>query len=180
MLSGVVGGLVADGWRTAVVARSGAALRALAGRGARPGEVLTLPADYSDPERFSAALQRVRHEVGPFRLAVLWVHSPSREVALPVVAEALADDAVVVDVRSSAAADPTRDQPSPPSVLAAAPRDYRPVVLGFADGPAGPRWLTHQEISDGVLAATRAPAPPAAPDEWGWTVGRVRPWHDRP
>jgi hypothetical protein len=156
------------------------ALRALVGRTARPAEVLALPSDYSDPERFRAALRRARHEVRPFRLAVLWVHSPSRDVALPIVAEALADDAVVVDVRSSAAADPTREQPPPPSVLAAAPRDYRPVVRGFIDGPAGPRWLTHQEISDGVLAAARALAPPAAHDDRGWSVGRVRPWHDRP
>jgi hypothetical protein len=177
MLSGVVDGLVGDGWRTAVVARSEAALHALAGRTARPAEVLALPSDYSDPERFRVALKRARCEVGPFRLALLWVHSPSRDIALPIVAEALADDAVVVDVRSSAAADPTRVQPPPPPVLAAAPRDYRPVVLGFTDGPAGPRWLSHQEISDGVLAVARALAPPAAQ---GWTVGRVRPWHDRP
>jgi NAD(P)-dependent dehydrogenase (short-subunit alcohol dehydrogenase family) len=150
MLSGVVGGLVADGWRTAVVARSKAALRALVGRTARPAEVLALPSDYSDPERFRAALSRARHEVGPFRLAVLWVHSPSRDVALPIVAEALADDAVVVDVRSSAAADPTREQPPPPSVLAAAPRGQAPDVGGDVLTRHRPRYS--QVIADQVVA----------------------------
>ncbi|MER6628587.1 hypothetical protein ABT301_10135 [Streptomyces sp. NPDC000987] len=180
MLAGVVRGLVADGRRTAVVARSEEALNAPADGAGPAGEVLPLSADYSDAGRFRAALRRARREAGLFRLAALWVHTPGRETALPVVAEVLAEDAVVVDVRGSAAADPTRERVPPPSVLDRAPRDYRPVVLGFTDGPAGPRRLTHQEISDGVLAVARAGTRPAREDFRHWTIGRVRPWHDRP
>ncbi|MFJ4922210.1 hypothetical protein [Streptomyces sp. NPDC088725] len=180
MLAGVVHGLVADGWRTTVVARGERSLGTLADRTTGRDRVMTLPADYSDPGGFRSALEQAVGEVGRFQLAVLWVHTPSRDDALPVVAGALTEDAVVVDVRGSVVADPTRNKPLPPSALAASPRDYRPVVLGFTDGPAGPRWLTHHEISDGVLSAARAPAASAAPDEHGWVVGRVRPWHDRP
>ncbi|MFF8695125.1 hypothetical protein ACF08W_23280 [Streptomyces sp. NPDC015144] len=181
MLSGTVRGLVADGLRTAVAARGEAALRALVRSTAHPARTLALATDYTDTRGFRSALERARDELGPFRTVVLWIRTPSRDTALPVVADVLAAGAVVVDVRGSAAAAPGRARPLPPPDLAGC--DHRPVVLGFADGPDGTRWLTHQEIADGVLAAARAPAPAATSatdDAPARVIGRVRPWHDRP
>ena len=45
---------------------------------------------------------------------------------------------------------------------------YRQVILGFVVEPGGSRWLTHQEISTGVMAAVRRDAP-------YYVVGTVEP-----
>lgn len=50
---------------------------------------------------------------------------------------------------------------------------YRQVILGFVIEGGRSRWLTHQEISDGVLKAVHQDA--------AWSVvGTVEPWSMRP
>ncbi len=87
-----------------------------------------------------------------------------------------AEDALVVDVLGSAALGPSHaGTTGPRSLPVPAGRTYRRVVLGFADGPQGTRWLTHREISDGVLAAVDPRQQDAVT-----VVGRVTPWSQRP
>ncbi len=50
---------------------------------------------------------------------------------------------------------------------------YHQVVLGFKVSPHGSRWLTHSEISRGVLDAVTSPQELAL-------VGVVEPWSRRP
>ncbi|MFD9574146.1 hypothetical protein ACFWBI_30490 [Streptomyces sp. NPDC059982] len=52
---------------------------------------------------------------------------------------------------------------------------HRSVILGFTGHGSDTRWLNHEEISEGVLAALRSPQ-----DGGLHVVGRVRPWEDRP
>jgi len=165
MLSGTVRALADDGCTTAVLARRAAsALWA--------GPVVPMPVDYTDPAALTDALRRTVRDTGRFRLAVLWVHTPSQAAAYGVIAETLTDDALVVEVLGSAAA-----APSAPPATAPAPfrgHRYRRVVLGFADGGDGTtRWLSHREISKGVTTAVRTPGDFRI-------IGRIRPWSDRP
>ncbi|MEU1476216.1 hypothetical protein [Streptomyces sp. NPDC005760] len=165
MLSGTVQALADQGCTTAVLARR-------PGPPARTGPVVAVPVDYTDPAALKDALFKAVRDTGRFRLAVLWVHTPAQASAYGVIAQALTDDALVVEVLGSAAA-----APSAPPATAPAPfhgHRYRRVVLGFADGDDGTtRWLSHREISEGVTAALRTP-------EDLRIIGRVRPWTDRP
>lgn len=47
------------------------------------------------------------------------------------------------------------------------------MVLGFRVEDDGSRWLTHEEISEGILAAIADPQPVQV-------IGTVTPWERRP
>jgi hypothetical protein len=176
MLAGVVRGLVRAGCRTAVVARNASRITGVVAGTRDPERVLAVPADYTRPDSLKAALDAALMSGERFATAVLWVHRPHRPVVREVVSGLLAADALLVDVLGSAALDPSRERPPAPPSLPESGVTYRQVVLGFTEGQGGSRWLTHQEISDGVLAAVadgdRGPATRV--------VGRVEPWADRP
>jgi hypothetical protein len=176
MLAGVVRGLVRAGCRTAVVARNASRITGVVAGTRDPERVLAVPADYTRPDSLKVALDAALMSGERFATAVLWVHRPHRPVVREVVSGLLAADALLVDVLGSAALDPSRERPPAPPSLPESGVTYRQVVLGFTEGQGGSRWSTHQEISDGVLAAVadgdRGPATRV--------VGRVEPWADRP
>ena len=130
--------------------------RALAARGhpvtsvaRRPTEiacgVAPLAVDYRDGEALAAALERAVAERGPLELAVCWIHTDAPAVP-GLVAAVLAPGARLVQVFG------TRRWPLSPVPL---PIAYREVLLGASDE----RWLTHEEIAAGVLAAIDADEP---------------------
>jgi molybdopterin-guanine dinucleotide biosynthesis protein A len=138
MLSGATRQLAHRGHPVTCIARSAADL----------GPAVTLvQVDYRDDADLRARLGRATEERGPIELAVCWIHTDAPE-APRVVAEALAPGARLVQVFG------TRVWPlaDPPLHVA-----YRQVLLGSTDG----RWLTHEEISSGVLKATAADRPVA-------------------
>lgn len=175
MLAGVVRGLVRAGRRTAVVARDEARIRSLAAGTDEPTKVLAVPADYTRPETWETALSHVLAASERFTTAVLWVHGSHRPVVHGLLADRLAPDALVLDVLGSSVLDPSANALRRPA-YAAPGAAYRAAVLGFTDGAYGTRWLTHAEISEGVLAAVEeGPKAPLVR-----VVGRVEPWADRP
>ncbi len=109
-----------------------------------PG-VTSMELDYGDTETLREALARATASRGPIELAVGWIHTDAPE-APGAIAEALAPGARFVQVFG------TRVWPLervPVHVV------RRQVLLGSVDG----RWLTHEEISAGVLSrSTRPPA----------------------
>lgn len=132
------------------------ATRALAGRGhvvtsvARraadlgPG-VTSVTLDYRDVRALGAALEAATEARGPIELAVCWIHTDAPD-APGIVADAVAPGGRLVQVFG------TRVWPLQDVPLHLA---YRQVLLGAVDG----RWLTHDEISAGALAAVDADRP---------------------
>lgn len=173
MLAGVVGGLVREGHTTVVVSRRPPAPAVFGSHGTAGGVLIPVSADYTEPARFARALRRTAARTGPFRQAVLWVHAQGRPHAYAAVADTLAQDASVIEVVGSGALAPTAPPPRPPEALGRT--RHRVVVLGFTGTGPHTRWLDHGEISEGVLAALRAPE-----DDRPRVVGRVRPWEHRP
>lgn len=177
MLAGVVRGLVRAGCRTGVVARDGSRIRGLAAEAGNAGNVFAVAADYTRPDTLAAALDEALAPDERIATAVLWVHGSHRPVVHELVVDRLSADALVVDVLGSAALDPSHElAPTSPTAHVGSGRTYRTAVLGFTDGPAGPRWLTHQEISDGLLTAVGD----GRTGPRTHIVGRVEPWSDRP
>ncbi|MFD9574541.1 hypothetical protein ACFWBI_32560 [Streptomyces sp. NPDC059982] len=173
MLAGVVSALVQEGLTTVVVSRRPPGPAAF-GKHCLAHELLVpVSADYTEPIRFAAALRDAAARTGPFRQAILWIHAGGRPHAYAAVADTLTDDALVVDVLGSRAAAPTGPPPRPPTGLSRT--RHRSVILGFTGHGSDTRWLNHEEISEGVLAALRS-----SQDGGLHVVGRVRPWEDRP
>lgn len=108
-------------------------------------QIAPMAVDYRDGDALVVALERAQAERGPIELAVCWIHTDAPE-APALVAGALAPGARLVQVFG------TRVWPlaEPPLQIA-----YRRVLLGAHGG----RWLTHEEISAGVLEAVDADRP---------------------
>ena len=158
MLSGVVAELVRDGWQVVVPSRRYAPIPLDLPESAGDPQAIWIEADWSMPESFAERADRALG--GKAELLVAWVHDAYREDVLAAVAPLLAEDAVVVEVRGAAAAQPHSGRPEP----SLPEHDTQLVVLGFVRDGEGTRWLTHREISEGVLDAVRralADRPPA-------------------
>ena len=136
MLAGLTRELAARGHPVTSIAR-------------RPGglgtAVTSVPLDYRDSEALSAALARAVEARGPLELAVCWIHTDA-PAAPQLVAAWLAPGARLVQVFG------TRVWPLEDVPLHVA---YRKALLGSTEG----RWLTHDEISAGVLEAVDADQP---------------------
>lgn len=134
--------------------------------------MLTL--DWSNTPEFLSGLARHTAHVGHPSLVVAWLHD---ERLLPAVISCVAPrrgSCRFFHVRGSSAADPSQT-----SALSADTRALRAgvnlhqVILGFHVSGEGSRWLTHAEISAGVLSATER-------QEDMVTVGTTSPWARRP
>jgi hypothetical protein len=163
MLSGLTRALAGDGGRLSLLSRHASAFPGVDG----------FDCDYHDEAGFQAALDQAITRSGPVELAVAWFHTlkiaAPRRVAERVVGR-------MFQVLGSATADPAH-----PDRLETARRvgeglplcALRQVVLGFEIENGRSRWLTDNEISQGVLGAVRADAALTI-------IGQVTPWSARP
>lgn len=173
MLAGLCASLAAAGRTVSVIGRNSVRLDALAATaGVRP-----LAVDYRDGDALLPALAAAAEACGPIERAICWIHHGTAPDAAAQIARQTGR--LFCHILGSAAGDPARPQLVAfwrNSVLQARPGlSYRTVILGFVPGGAGraSRWLSHDEISTGVLAALQAGAPVAV-------VGSVEPWSARP
>jgi hypothetical protein len=151
-----------------------AALRHDAGPLAR--RLHTVQIDYRTSDAFLTALTNARQMFGDFTLAIGWIRSYAVE-ARDIVAEVLNAGPFTsrfFDVVGSASSNPLLMAQERPGRFAGLPRvAYRTIILGFVLTPGGSRWLTDEEISNGVLQAVEH-------DETCAVVGTVEPWTARP
>ncbi|MDA0167656.1 hypothetical protein OJ998_01040 [Solirubrobacter taibaiensis] len=146
MLAGTCTGFARRGWRVSVVARDAAKLERLS---AQHPAIASIGIDYRDTVGFRTAIGQARERYGPLELAVCWIRSSEPE-ALRVVAEQIADSGLLLHVlgtssmASAVQADAVRDRLG---------SRYRRIVLGRVSSGHGWRWLSHAEISAGVLDA---------------------------
>jgi hypothetical protein len=126
--------------------------------------------DYND----GTALAETLSSIEPPDLLIAWIHgrAPAARRAL---AECVAAEGRFVQVLGSAHGDPSHPERLKEMAAAAAglPIDYSAVVLGFMVEGGRSRWLSNDEISNGVFAAIEAGAPLSV-------VGTVEPWSARP
>jgi molybdopterin-guanine dinucleotide biosynthesis protein A len=136
MLTGVTHALAGRGHAVTVVARRAIELEP---------KMSFVAVDYRDTAVLKRGLEQAVAACGSIDLAVAWIHTDAPD-APGAVAGAVAPGGRVVQVFGN------RVWPLDPVPLHVA---YRQVLLGSLDG----RWLTHDEISAGVLAAIDADRP---------------------
>ncbi|MFD2369825.1 short-chain dehydrogenase [Brevibacillus sp. GCM10020057] len=170
MLAEVSRWLAETGYHVTVVGRDRRRLERVAGcSGAVAPESFTLlPLDYHDTEKLRQALSHLLCERGSIDLVVAWIHSTASE-ALPAVIQSLARQQrewrLFHVCGSRAWIEPPRE-PVADHLL------YRRIILGFVLEGNESRWLTNEEIAQGVIRAVRADQPSI--------VGVVEPWEKRP
>lgn len=134
------------------------------------GKLNHIGVDYRDSEILRHRISEAITAYGPIELAVFWIHTVAPD-AFQVIANEISRFAQVpwrlFHVRGSAAHLHPEPAQVPSSCL------YRQVVLGFVTEGNGSRWLTHEEISDGVIEAMQ--------NDWERSVvGTLEPWEKRP
>ena len=137
-----------------------------------------LALDWSNHTDYVDSISQHIMSVGAPNLVLAWVHR--ERLAFELVAM-IAPHTACTDffhVRGSAAANPNRDAGSiTASNITNSHLDYHEIILGFklTDSCTGPaaRWLSHKEISAGVLLAIDNPKSRRI-------VGTVQPWSSRP
>ena len=155
MLAGCTRKLLDEGWRVHAIARSQQKLDAL-GAGSS-GQLTTASCDYHDLDAFERALDRAGTHVSAI---LYWIHSSGQE-AIDLIHRRYADIDRCRVVGSSY--EPTQDSDV----------SERIVKLGFVILGARSRWLTHEEISEGVRRAFIT-------GDANAVVGVVEPWELRP
>jgi hypothetical protein len=133
-----------------------------------------LDLDWDDQDKFLAALSRHLSKCDPPSLVVAWVHNPSLG---PRIANALTTPRYTCEffqILGSAGRGPTSQAAALKNqVNRRADLTYHQVILGFRRDGGHSRWLTNDEISEGVLDAISAKLPT-------YVIGTVTPWSERP
>lgn len=129
-----------------------------------------VPLDYRNSTDLRVCLQEAARTHGPIDLVVAWIHSTAPD-AIAVIAEEVGRPAAVwrfIHVKGSASdLAAIRAEVQMPHGCA-----YRQVMLGYQADAGRSRWLTHQEVSDGVIRAIV--------EDSDVTVGQLEPWSARP
>ncbi|RNC80931.1 MAG: hypothetical protein ED559_03785 [Phycisphaera sp.] len=154
MLAGACQELAGRGSRLSVLARRPADLG--------PG-VTCYPCDYTEPDSFELAASSAIRQSGKPSLLITWIHATAPNGADQI--HSWTDPTRHIRVLGSASANKAAPGRSEAGV--------EHVVLGFVVGPAGSRWLTNEEICEGVLHAVDHPQPRTV-------VGVLEPWEKRP
>lgn len=127
------------------------------------------------PEMCSVVRDAIR-KTGPVELLVMWIHDEGTPLPLAI-GEIISEAGIpfrVVHILGSAAGDPLRASGAVESRLTAfANITYQQVILGFNADSDGSRWLTHDEISAGVVSAVDSGSSRSI-------VGQIEPWDLRP
>ena len=171
MLAGVCLWLAREGHRVTVIGRDRRKLDRLSGQNSR---ISGVSADYSQSAAFSETLNELMKQRGPAGLVVAWIHhSEERVIAQTADAIRLAGGADFawhlyhVLGSSSNLDEILRSVPVPESCC------YHQVQLGFVIEGDRSRWLTHEEISGGVIECIRH-------HHRRHVVGTLEPWDRRP
>ena len=170
ILRGMVDRLIGAQWQVSLISR-----RASTFAHGQSG-VTGHDCDYHQTEAFAGAIDNARSACGPIALAVGWFHTlkidAPRRLAEAVGAQAIPGRFFLV--LGSAVADPAAPHrlKLAAAVATGLPNcGLRTVVLGFEIMGRGSRWLSDDEISNGVWNAIAS--------DRSLTVGTTEPWEMR-
>ncbi|MFD1036969.1 short-chain dehydrogenase [Virgibacillus byunsanensis] len=171
MLRNVCHWLVENGYIVFIIGRSIQRHKSLKENSPNPENIHALPVDYHDLNQLQTELNKTFHTYGSPQLVVSWIHSSS-PVALPLIINELSTKNTSIPwrlfhIQGSARFLKKENTPVQLNCL------YRRVYLGFMIENNISRWLTHEEISNGIIQAIKN-------DNNETIIGTLEPWDMRP
>ena len=135
------------------------------------GTIQPILVDYREEPTFRQKLKESIQSHGSIDLLVAWIHSDAPD-AWAILLEEMSrnqDSWKLYHVLgSSKNLEEIRKNIHPPESCL-----YRQIQLGFIIEDDSARWLTHEEISDGVIKSIKQDSPVSI-------IGTLEPWHKRP
>jgi NAD(P)-dependent dehydrogenase (short-subunit alcohol dehydrogenase family) len=171
MLRGVTRELAKRFDHVSVVARSKSDLDTLEKE--KPGAIHGIAVDYRNETELRALIRGAVSTYGNVTLVVAWIHEDGSVIPHVIVESAGDAPLTFVHVLGSASADPSRPDLSIRKDMEHSCVAYHEAILGFVLEGNHSRWLSHGEISAGVLKAIETGAPRSI-------IGTVEPWSRRP
>ncbi|TSB46617.1 short-chain dehydrogenase [Alkalicoccobacillus porphyridii] len=131
-----------------------------------------LELDYRNTEHLKKLIQQSFEKYGQFDCVLAWIHGTAPNALATIIKELEMNQRQSyrlfhVKGSSSSLSHMKNEVIVPDNCL------YREVILGFCLEGDSSRWLTHKEISDGVINAIKD-------DDKKSIVGTVTPWERRP
>lgn len=157
-----------NGYRVSVIGRNPEKMQRLIEK--NPERMNPVPVDYRDTEKLTEQLSQIQQKNGPIQLVLAWIHSDGPDV-IPCLIDSLPRDSewnLFHVYGSSSNLVEIKAQVSVPVHVR-----YHQIQLGFHLENGGSRWLTHDEISAGVIEAMRE-------GKTQYVVGTLSPWERRP
>ncbi|WP_102029336.1 short-chain dehydrogenase [Salirhabdus sp. Marseille-P4669] len=170
MLSDVTIWLNKKGYHVTVIGRRNETYQRLMSKVKFPKSITSLLVDYHDTDMLKELLLERIEKDGPIEVVVSWVHSSAPEVNPTVLAlldSFTKDNYHFFHVKSSTSSIHKQKPKVPVS------GHYYEIYLGFKIIGNHSRWLTHQEISQGVIDAIHHKRAQTI-------VGQLEPWEKRP
>ncbi|WP_188454684.1 short-chain dehydrogenase [Virgibacillus oceani] len=171
MLAKVSHYLAASNFDVSVIARSILKHQGLKENCKNPENIHAILADYHNGESLNIGIENALHTYGCPSIVVSWIHSTAPN-ALPLIIRQISVQYSsfpwrLFHIQGSSGFFQKEYTPVSENCL------YRRVYLGFMIEKSASRWLTHEEISEGVIHAIET-------DSEKTIVGTVEPWESRP
>lgn len=172
MLKGTSIWLNRQGYHLSVLARGQERLKELEEALTFPEHFSTLTFDYTQDDTLRSELQAIQDKHGPIQIVVSWISSPAPQALRSIIDVVDQENIGTWDLYHVLGSRSDLEQVKL-AVGAPATCNYRQVKLGFVVEGTQSRWLTHEEIADGVIRGISTQNPITV-------VGTLEPWEMRP
>ncbi|MGD6877637.1 hypothetical protein [Bacillus infantis] len=169
MLKRVIESLCKEGFHVSAMGRSHDHFAKMMEEISAPAEVSFIQADYYNPVQFQEALIKAVRDRGMFDLAAVWMRSDASD-SFQWLLQYIAKDDKFTELYEIKGSHASRE---PFKGLDTSSLKWMRIILGFRFEREKARWLTHEEISEGVLKAISLKASL-------FTAGVTEPWEKRP
>ncbi|HDX9629971.1 TPA: short-chain dehydrogenase [Bacillus cereus] len=169
MLKRVSMWLCEQGLHVSIIGRDEVKLENVKRESAAPESITCLSLDYHNDDDIKLAIKSTIERNGPITLVIAWIHA-SAKGTLSLICRELDLSSEICNVFHILGSEASR---MPAQRIGGTRCSYHTIILGFILEDTYGRWLTHEEISDGVIKGIESKC-----DEW--IVGRVEPWELRP
>ncbi len=171
MLAKVPLWLLDHNYHVSIIARNRQKMGSLLRKVSDQSRVTPMLVDYMKDEALKKEIEKQILKAGPVDLVVAWIHSDAGH-ALPVVSDVISRSSRHWELYHVLGSSQNLDQ-----ILREFPVkencSYHQIQLGFVMKNNHSRWLTHEEISNGVIEAIRE-------QKKRHIVGQIEPWDKRP
>ena len=157
-------------YQVSVVGRNTEKMRHLLNKASNPRQFTPLFVDYQNIGQLRKQIAKTIEKNGPIELVVAWIHSHAKE-AISSINEVVNDRGKweLFHVLGSS----TNLEEIKKGIPVNDHCSYHQIQLGFVIEKEFSRWLTHDEISNGVVKAIQEKVPKL-------TIGQIEPWDKRP
>ncbi|WP_337019198.1 short-chain dehydrogenase [Oceanobacillus massiliensis] len=172
MLSNTSHWLVSKGYHVSVIGRKADRMEHLIRKSVDTSLITPVLVDYSDVALLKEKLRRTIERNGPIELVVAWIHSYA-DSALEIIAREISNEnngrwKLFHVLGSSKDLSEIKEGISLSNSIR-----YHQIQLGFVIENDHSRWLTNEEISQGVIDSIQI-------EKFINTIGTVKPWEKRP